>query len=275
MQQQTTGKEGPRDPPSSGHTAPAMSLTTPLWEFSRKTRPTDMSSRVTAGALTAVLYALFAALAWWSLTGVPAPPVTIQITAALLPEVPHNRTIILRPPALAHLIRPPVQSVSLPVFTIASAAPTWPAPLPASAARTSPLTGGTSGDGVIGQAGAGNGNGGGNGAAGCLDAAWMQAVTDRVRHFFYYPPSALTMRSTGVVMVHFVVRQDGRLERLEVGKSSGDAVLDNAATDMVHLAQPLPAIPERMHADRVDAILPIYFGPRFNGSPSKGDCGAG
>ena len=134
------------------------------------------------------------------------------------------------------------------------------------------MTGGTTGDGRVGQAGAGNGNGGGNGAAGCLDAAWMQAVSDRVRHFFYYPPAALALHTTGVVMVHFVVRGNGQLDRLEIDKSSGDAGLDKAAADIVRSAQPLPPIPERMHADRVDAMLPIYFGPRFSGNPSAGNC---
>jgi TonB family protein len=248
-------------------------MTAALSQFQHKPAPgADAASRVTAGALTAALYGLFVLLVWWSLTSAPVVPITVEITATLAPDVPHKRTVILQPPALTHLLKPPVESVSPPVFTIASAAPIRPAPLPASAAKTSPLTGGTTGDGRMGQAGAGNGNGGGNGAAGCLDAAWMQAVSDRVGHFFYYPPGALALHTTGVVMVHFVVRQDGRLERLEVGKSSGDTLLDRAATDMVHLAQPLPPIPERMHADRVDAMLPIYFGPRFSGNPSTGNC---
>jgi protein TonB len=271
MQQQTANKEGSCDPPSSGPGAAAAA--TPLWEFPRKTRAPDISTRVTAGALTAILYALFAALVWWSLTGAPALPVTIEITATLVPDVPHNRTLILRPPALTHLIRPPVQSVSPPVFTIASAAPTRPAPLPASAAKTSPLTGGTSGDGTMGQAGSGNGSG--NGVGSCLDAAWMQAVSDRVKQFYYYPPAALANHTTGTAMVHFVARHNGWVDRLEIDKSSGHAGLDRAALDIMHKALPLPPIPERMHADRVDALLPIYFGPRFNGSPSQGDCGTG
>jgi protein TonB len=271
MRQQTVNRKGSRDPPSSGRPAAA----TPLREFSRTTRPADPSARVTAGALTALLYALFAALVWWSLTGAPAPPVTVEIAATLVPEVPHIRTLILRPPAPIHLIRPPVESVSPPVFTIASAAPTRPAPLPASAAKTSPLTGGTSGEGVMGQAGSGNGNGSGNGVGSCLDAAWMQAVSDQVRRFYYYPPGALANHTTGTAMVHFVARQDGWVDRLEIDKSSGHAGLDRAALDIMHKALPLPPIPARMHADRVDALLPIYFGPRFNGSPSPGNCGTG
>ena len=249
----------------------------PLWEFPRPHGPDrpDNNSRITAGALTAFLYVLFALVAWWSLTHPQMRSETTEIIASVLPDTPNKRALEPLPPFLAHLIKPRAEKAALPVFTIATGAPPQaPAPLPASAAKTSPMLGGTSGNGPMGQAASGNGTGGnGSGMAGCLDPLWMRAVTERVRQFFYYPPDALSARIFGVAMVHFVVRRNGQIERLAIAKSSGNAGLDKAAIDILQKAQPLPPIPDRMHTDRVDGTLPINFGVRsFSGGASAGNC---
>ena len=120
----------------------------------------------------------------------------------------------------------------------------------------------------------GNGTGGNGGAlAGCLDPVWMRAVTQRVRQFLYYPDAARAARTSGVVTVHFGVRRNGQIDRLEIRKSSGDEGLDKAATDIMRKAQPLPPIPDRMHVDRVDGEMPVNFGVRsFKGSATAGHC---
>lgn len=255
------------------NTIPAV----PLSEFSRGHGPAraDNASRATAGLLTALLYALFALLVWWSLTSVAAPPTTAEITASILPSAPKKRAIEPLPPFIARLIRPHAEKPALPVFTVATGAPPQvTAPLPASAAKTSPMPGGTSGTGPVGQAASGNGTGGnGDALAGCWDPVWAQAVTDHVRRFFYYPRAALSTRTFGVVYVHLVVQRDGLLSALDIGKSSGSAMLDQAAYEIVHAAVPLPPIPDRMHVQSVDATMPINFGVRnFHGTPTIGSC---
>jgi len=252
-------------------------MSTLLSEFSRGAPPAqaDTSSRITAGLLTVVLYALFALLVWRASLAPSSSSVASEIVATLLPEMPKKRVVEPLPPFLAHLIQPRAEKPAPPVFTIASGAPPQAsAPLPASAAKTSPMQGGTSGNGPMGQAASGNGTGGNGGAlAGCLDPIWMRAVTERVRQFFYYPDAALAVRATGVAMMHFSVRRNGQIDRLEIRKSSGNDGLDKAATDIMHKAQPLPPIPDRMHTDRVDGDLPINFGVRsFNGGASPGSC---
>ena len=253
-------------------------MNTLLSEFPRRTLPAeaDTSGRVTAGLLTAVLYALFALLVWRGLIAPPSGRGQSEITAQLLPDMPKKHVALPLPPFLAKLIRPRAEKPALPVFTIASGAPPQaPAPLPASAAKTSPMQGGTSGNGPMGQAASGNGTGGnGGGLAGCIDPAWMRAVTERVRQFFYYPDAALAVRTTGVVTMHFSVSRDGQIDKLQISKSSGNDGLDKAAYDIMHKAQPLPPIPERMHTDRVEGDLPINFGVRsFTGGASPGNCG--
>lgn len=255
-------------------TGPAI----PLSEFSHHHGPAraDNYSRITAGLLTGLLYAVFALLAWWSLTHVSTPAETTEITATLLRDVPTKRAVEPLPPFLVHLIRPRAEKPALPVFTIASGAPPQaPAPLPASAAKSSPMQGGTAGNSDIGQAASGNGTGGNGGAlAGCLDPIWMRAVTERVRRFFYFPGAALAVHRTGLVIMHFAVRRNGQIDGLQISKSSGDDGLDKAATDIMQKAQPLPPIPDRMHTDRVDGELAINFGVRsFNGGGTAGNCG--
>jgi protein TonB len=248
----------------------------PLSEFPHRTSPAgaETSSRVGAGVLTAVLYALFALLVWRTSLAPPSSRTESEIVATLL-DVPKKRADLPPPPFLAHMVRPRAEAPAPPVYTIASGAPPQaPAPLPASAAQSSPMLGGTSGNGPMGQAASGNGtNGNGGGLAGCLDPVWMRAVTERVRQFFYYPDAALAVRKTGVVMMHFSVRRDGRIDKLAIRKSSGDNGLDKAAYDIMQKAQPLPPIPDRMRTDRVDGDLPINFGMRsFNGGTSAGNC---
>ena len=248
-----------------------------LSEFSRGTQlaPADPTSRWAAGALTFSIYALLGLLIWLASLHAPAMPAKSEIVATLITDVPKKRAEQPLPPLPAKLIRPRAEQPAPPVFTIASGAPPQaPAPLPASAAQSSPLTGGTSGNGPMGQAASGNGTGG-NGAASaaCLDPVWMRAVTERVRQFFYYPDAALAVRTTGVATVHFTVRRNGQIDRLQINKSSGDAGLDKAAMDIMRKAQPLPPIPDRMQVARVEGDLPINFGVRnFDGRPNTGDC---
>jgi protein TonB len=253
-------------------------MSTPLSEFSHGTppAPADTSSRVTAGLLTAFLYALFALLVWRASLSPPTNPTKPQIVAALLADVPRKRVVEPLPPVFAHLVRPRPERPAPPVFTIASGAPPQaPAPLPASAAKSSPLAGGTAGNGPMGQAASANGtNGNGGTLAGCLDPVWMRAVSERVRQFFYYPGPALALRTTGVVTMHFAVSRNGQIDKLQVSRTSGDDGLDKAAIDIMRKAQPLPPIPDRMHADRVDGELPINFGVRsFDARPNTGNCG--
>jgi protein TonB len=218
--------------------------------------------RIAGALLTGVLYAGVVFTLWWSFNHIPAPVRAItEITAQLLlPEKKREP----EPPPVLKVLKLRAENPSPPNIIIA------PSPAPSQTAVAAQPPGGTTlGNGAgIGSGGNGNGAGGG-----CLDAVWMRAVSERVRQFFYYPPAALAIRKTGLVMVHFAVARDGTIEKLQIGRSSGDAGLDKAALDIVQKAQPLPPIPERMRAERVEGELPVNFGVRsFNGSSTNGTC---
>jgi len=248
-----------------------------LADFDRPHQPpaATLPNRVIAGLLTAVLGALTMLLAaqktFWIVTDYQASP---EIITTLVPDPPHKKVIPPPPPFVTIRLRLHAEKPAPPVFTVASELPPAPAALPASAAQSSPLAGGAvEGMGTGAQSISADGtNGNGKTLSACWDAAWGQAVHDRIGRFFYYPPRARIRHVTGTVMVHMIVRRNGRLDLVGIFKSSGDHSLDDAATDMVKRAQPLPAIPDHMHADRIDAEMLIGFGAPggFPGTP--GDC---
>jgi protein TonB len=90
----------------------------------------------------------------------------------------------------------------------------------------------------------------------CPDAAWVRAVTNRVQRF----RPARQSQASGVAMMRLVIRRSGWLNELEIAKTSGNTALDAAAYAMLHKAQPLPRIPDRIAADRIALQLPIAFG---------------
>lgn len=244
-----------------------------LADFARGTAPprTEPANRVTAGLLTGALYVLVGLLAWLVSFGPPPTPKTPTIVTAMIQET--AKKPVPEPAPVVPDIRPRAEAPAPPVIvTETGAPPQAPAPLAATTPLESPMVGGASGNGPMGQTASGSG-GRGAGSGGCLDPVWMRAVSERVRQFFYYPGPALATRTTGVAVLRFGVTRDGRLDRLEVGRSSGDAGLDQAATDILRKAEPLPPIPDRMGVARVDGELPVNFGVRnFNAGASMGNC---
>ena len=258
--------------------APDASLNLTLAEFSRDHRlpPAKLSDRVAAFILTAAIGGLLVLFAThrslWMTPGRPAPS---EIVAELERDRPHKTVIPPPPPEfLAHLIRPRAEKPAAPVFTVASETLPAPALLPASAAKTSPLAGGTpAGNGTGPQSVSGNGtNGNGNGLSGCWDAIWARSVRDRVRPFYYYPRRARQQRASGVAVVRLTIKRDGMLEALDIYKSSGNSSLDEAAYDMVKKAQPLPRLPDHMHLDKVTSLFPIGFGAVDSFNATNGTC---
>jgi protein TonB len=250
--------------PSLDLTEPAMASLTDFYKYEHHGGPprVPLSSRVTALALTAALYGLLLLLAfhrtgWVSLHPHPASEIVTRLVT-----VPAT-TRDLPPKVPVQLVRPRAPDAAPPSFTVASAPA--PATLPPSATQSSPLAGGVpdstgAGQNSIGISTGIAGAGARSGSMGCYDASWAQAVTDRIGKFFYYPEAARIRHARGVVLVHFILRRNGRLDQLEIATSSGDPSLDYAARDMVRRSQPLPPIPDRMRVDTVDAIMPIAFG---------------
>lgn len=94
-------------------------------------------------------------------------------------------------------------------------------------------------DSAAAQATAGQ-QGQGSGGASQM-ASWQNQVQRRLNNAKRYPRSA--GRATGTAMVSFTITASGGLAGVSLSRSSGNAVLDQAAIDAVNRAAPFPPVP--------------------------------
>jgi TonB family protein len=101
--------------------------------------------------------------------------------------------------------------------------------------------GGIAGTGP-GAAGSGTGPGAG-GRPGPLDLGDLLArIRQRIEAVKRYPEDARRDSIQGTVNVRFRVRADGQLERVELVRSSGSRVLDEASLETIRRAAPFPPV---------------------------------
>lgn len=102
------------------------------------------------------------------------------------------------------------------------------------------------------------------------DAAYLHHWRSRVEAIGnqYYPEASLRYGIYGSLQLLVVVRKDGGLEDIEVLRSSGHAVLDEAAIKIVRMAAPFAAFPDELAAttDKLEIVRTWQF--RENGLSS-------
>jgi TonB family protein len=96
-------------------------------------------------------------------------------------------------------------------------------------------------------------------AVGETKDSYLGRLLAQLNRFKQYPRSARQARIEGVVMLHFVMNADGKVESFEIAKSSGRPVLDAEALALIQRAQPLPALPTDFPTRTLDAVVPIEF----------------
>ncbi len=111
--------------------------------------------------------------------------------------------------------------------------------LPDSGEKTPTSTGSADGAGG-GETGDGAGVAGGGGAGGNPVLAKIWRKIDRSK---YYPGAARRRGIVGAPSVTFALNEDGGVKWLKLARSSGEAVLDDAALATVKRAEPLPYYP--------------------------------
>ncbi|MGJ5178557.1 energy transducer TonB [Bradyrhizobium oligotrophicum] len=72
---------------------------------------------------------------------------------------------------------------------------------------------------------------------------FVRTVKSHIARFQYYPERAERERIQGTVGLVLTLQRNGAVTNVRVALSSGFALLDAAAVDMVKRAQPLPSIP--------------------------------
>ncbi len=97
---------------------------------------------------------------------------------------------------------------------------------------------------------------GGNPAA---QQGYLSIVKTRISRAKKYPRSARKEGVVGTAIVRFVIKLNGKVEDIQLIKSSGDERLDEEAMKMLKKASPFPAIPKDVSLEPLDLTLPIEF----------------
>ena len=165
-----------------------------------------------------------------------------------------------RPPAPV-TPRPPAPQRTEPART--DAAPTASAPRQAAVNATpSPSDTEPSNAPATGSAGAASGGGGGTTGTDqggqSQDRYYAELAAWLERHK-RYPTHARRLRLEGVVRVRFVIDRTGRLISHRIENSSGHSALDEAASELLRRASPMPAIPPSLGQSRLEIVVPIAY----------------
>lgn len=85
---------------------------------------------------------------------------------------------------------------------------------------------------------------------------WVETIGNR-----NYPEEARRKALFGELRLAVAIGRDGEVENIEILKSSGQRVLDQAAVRIVRLAAPFAPIPRSISADRIEVIRTWRFIP--------------
>lgn len=84
----------------------------------------------------------------------------------------------------------------------------------------------------------------------------LRAFIEQNKH---YPPQAKTLGHEGRSEVKFSILADGTVCAVELSKSSGSDILDEAALALLQRARKLSPFPEFLKMDRLNLVLPIEY----------------
>ncbi len=74
-----------------------------------------------------------------------------------------------------------------------------------------------------------------------------------------YPRIAAMRRQEGVVLMHIVIDRGGNIIDYRVKEKSGHRLLDKEARKMMERASPVPPIPESIHREALELVIPVEF----------------
>jgi periplasmic protein TonB len=183
----------------------------------------------------------------------PAPPPRVAPAPRPAPAAPPAppRPIAKAEPAPEPMVKTPEPSPPAPETSPSETAQSAPSPSP----PNQPQVAATRPPSIWRQPGGGGGlQGGGRGGVDGdpipLDTPepkyqdYFNKVRERIKSKWVYPRPAGERGIEGELLIEFHIAKDGRLEYIELRRSSGTAILDDAALTAVKLAQPFPPVPD-------------------------------
>jgi protein TonB len=176
----------------------------------------------------------------------PKPPVQ-QSAQARTPTPPGQQVAQLPPASL-----PP-----LPQQTVPNTQATGSAAGGVSGAVSGAASGGAAGRGVqgtgVGSFGSGNGPG----------DDYLNRVRRWIAKYKKYPPEAMKRKQEGTVLVAFTLARDGTVLSVDIERSSGVPVIDQAVFDMMRRASPVPPVPPHYAGTTLSIAMPIRYSIGF------------
>jgi protein TonB len=235
-------------------------------------QPVDRRSRLVAGLLAAVVNAAIVALLWlyafWTVQNQP----TVENFATLLPDTSGTTGAQAPPPIVMHMIRPHALTVAVPIFAVASAGPPAQMSPPSMEATGTPVGGSQLGDTASGANSSMASQGISASISACSIPEWMHALHAHIAQYFFRPRYAIRFKVIGPTYLRYVINKHGHILTLDVEKSSGAWALDYFAKERMRAADPLPSIPDDMHADQLHGLVVIEFGPTSGLESTVGNC---
>uniref|UniRef100_A0A7C3V4C7 Energy transducer TonB n=1 Tax=Desulfobacca acetoxidans TaxID=60893 RepID=A0A7C3V4C7_9BACT len=140
-----------------------------------------------------------------------------------------------------------------------------PAASPASTGSGSGKSGGGAGSGVSTGSGTGIGAGSGTGAGGAGSGsgsplqAYLQQVRSLLEQKKHYPALARRQHQEGVAVLRFTVAASGRIEAVQLLRSSGHPLLDQEAQETVQRVRSFPPFPPGLGRERLTIEIPLAF----------------
>lgn len=89
--------------------------------------------------------------------------------------------------------------------------------------------------------------------------SWQNSVMLQINRHKRYPAAARSQDMQGVVRVRILIDRGGRLMTSEVVGSSGSALLDEEALEILKRASPLPRLPVGVQGETLSLNIPIRF----------------
>ena len=92
-----------------------------------------------------------------------------------------------------------------------------------------------------------------------LLVTYGQSISKEIKRYQKYPPPAQRRGWEGTAEVVLQIAADGKVTSITLGKSSGHAILDEEALEMVRRATPLPQAPPDLRGRALVVSVPIVF----------------
>ena len=92
-----------------------------------------------------------------------------------------------------------------------------------------------------------------------VSARYAGLLKGWLRENMHYPRAARIAGQEGRAIVRFVIDRSGKVSSIRLEQSSGHAILDREAVEMIERADPFPIMPDEMAGSQLELRVPIVF----------------